>query len=29
LGIDEDQQAELTSARIDKWVAQVKQEFGM
>jgi len=29
LGIDEDQQAELTSARIDKWVAQVKQEFGL
>ncbi len=29
LGIDEDQQAELTAGRIEKWVAQVKAEFGI
>lgn len=29
LGIDEDQQADQTPARIAKWVAQVKQEFGI
>jgi flavodoxin I len=29
LGIDEDQQAELTAGRIQKWVAQVKAEFGV
>lgn len=29
LGIDEDQQAEMTAARVAKWVAQVKAEFGL
>jgi flavodoxin I len=29
LGIDEDQQADLTATRIQKWVAQVKGEFGI
>lgn len=29
LGLDEDQQAEQSSARIQKWVAQIKQEFGL
>lgn len=29
LGIDEDQQPELTQGRIDAWVAQVKEEFEM
>lgn len=29
LGIDEDQQPELTEDRVDAWVAQVKEEFEM
>lgn len=29
LGLDEDQQAEQTAARIAQWTAQVKQEFGV
>ena len=29
LGIDEDQQPELTAVRIDEWVDQIKEEFGI
>lgn len=29
LAIDEDQQAELTDERIEKWVHQIKKEFGV
>ncbi|MDX1353227.1 MAG: flavodoxin FldA, partial [Thiomicrorhabdus sp.] len=29
LGIDEDQQPELTAARVDEWVDQIKEEFGI
>ncbi len=29
LGIDEDQQPELTAGRVDEWVDQIKGEFGI
>ena len=29
LGIDEDQQSELTKMRLDVWCAQIHKEFGL